>query len=171
MSNRALWYVIQTYYNAENKVKKRIEYLINTQQYPGLILQVEIPTTKNTINQAGKIKQVEQKLFPGYVFLKVVLIDNIRNAIRSIPGVVGFVGPGGEPVPLSTVETVKAGLKGHSNIFKESQNVIITDGPFENFTGRVTKKEDKGVKVSLNIFGREVEITFSPEQLESLEGE
>lgn len=167
--NRALWYVVQTYYNAEKRVKERIDYLAATDKYRGVILGAEIPITKKTVNRRGKIKQVEEKLFPGYVFVKAVLTDSVRNAIRNINGVAGFVGAGGDPVPVTPTEVARAGIADRiDSEFNAGDTVIIADGPFENFIGKVTKIEGRKINISLNMFGRDVEISFSPEQIKKL---
>jgi len=161
------WYVIHTYYNTEKRVKERIDYLAD--KYPGLVFRAEIPTIKKTLNKNGKIKQIEEKLFPGYVFIKAVLTDSVRSAIRSINGVTGFVGPGGEPTPITPAEVVRTGIADRADEeFKTGETVIITDGPFENFIGKITKIEGRNISVSLNMFGRDIEISFSGEQLEKL---
>lgn len=167
--NRALWYVVQTYYNAEKRVKERIDYMANTDKYFGLILRAEIPTVKRTVSRRGKTRQIEEKLFPGYVFVKAILTNSVRSAIKSINGVAGYVGPGGEPTPITPSEVIRAGITDRADSeFQKGDSVVIVDGPFENFVGKVKNSCKKGIKVVLNIFGREVEVSFSAEQLEKL---
>jgi len=163
---RALWYVVFTYYNAEKRVKEYINSLAKDERYKGLIIRAEVPTQKKIVSRGKKIKQVEEKMFPGYVFVKAVMTPEVMSAIRRVNGVAHFVGGGNMPEPITPAEIKRAGITDTADEeFKTGDAVMIIDGPFENFIGKITKINSSSIKVCLSMFGREVEIDFSPEQL------
>jgi transcriptional antiterminator NusG len=163
---RALWYAVFTYHNAEKRVKEYINSLAKDERYKGLIIRAEVPTQKKIVSRGKKIKQIEEKMFPGYVFVKAVMTPEVMSAIRRINGVAHFVGSGNMPEPITPAEIKRAGITDTANEeFKAGDIVMIIDGPFENFTGQITGINNSGIKVCLSMFGREVEIDFSPEQL------
>jgi transcriptional antiterminator NusG len=167
------WYVIQTLTNYEDKVKEKIEMIIkNNENYKGLILQAEVPTEQKIIKKGTQKKVINQKVFPGYVFVKMVMNSHTWYVIRNIRGVKGFVGAGKEPVPVSTNEIKAARIKDTTPVinFNTGENVIITEGPFENFIGIIKdiEQEKQKAKVELQIFGRNTLIEFNFTQLEKL---
>ncbi|KHO63267.1 transcription antitermination protein nusG [Thermoanaerobacter sp. YS13] len=167
---KALWYVIFTHYNAEKRVKEHINSLAKTEKYDGLIIKAEVPVQKKTVSVKGKIKQIKEKMFPGYVFVKAVMIPEVISAIRRVNGVTHFVGGGNMPEPITPAEIKRAGITDTvDEEFKAGDAVMIIDGPFENFIGKITKINGSSIKVCLSMFGREVEIDFSPEQLAKMQ--
>lgn len=166
---KPLWYVVFTHYNAEKRVKEYINNLAEDERYKGLIIRAEVPVQKKTVSRRGKIKQVEEKIFPGYVFVKAVMTPEVMAALKQVNGVAHFLGGGNDPVPITPAEVRRAGIQDNlSEKFKIGDTVMITDGPFENFIGKVTGIYKTSIKVFLTMFGREMEINFSPEQLERL---
>ena len=110
MSEAAKWYIIHTYSGYENKVKQDIEKVVENRKLHDLILEVQVPTETVTEITDGKTKELERKLFPGYVFLKMVYTDDTWHVVKNIRGATGFVGPGSEPTPLSEEEVAKMGV-------------------------------------------------------------
>lgn len=163
---KPMWYVIFTYHNAEKRVKEHINSLAKTEKYNGLIIKAEVPTQKKTVSRKGKIKQIEEKIFPGYVFVKVVMTDEVMAALRRVNGVAHFVGGGNMPEPITPAEAKRAGLIDSTNDeFKVGDTVTIIDGPFENFIGEIIEVNSSNIKVCLKMFGRDLGIDFSPEQI------
>ncbi|HHW57784.1 MAG TPA: transcription termination/antitermination protein NusG [Clostridia bacterium] len=163
------WYAVQTFTNYEKKIKQKIDMLTKKAEYKEKILRAEIPVQKRTVNKNGRIVEIEEKIFPGYVFIKMILDKNVWHAIKSINGVAGYVGPGGQPVPLTKEELVKIKIHDRGINVAEGDSVIITNGPFENFVGRVVEIRERDAGVVLSIFGRETKIYFSGEQLEKIQ--
>jgi transcriptional antiterminator NusG len=170
---KPLWYAIQTLQNYEEKVREKIEMLVkNNNNYQGVIFQIEVPAEEKTIIKNGSKKVKTQKLIPGYVFIKMVMTPEIQQAIRRIHGVKNFVGTDGIPVPISSSEIRRLGIKDtFMPLFNENETVIVTQGPFEKFIGTVkgVDPEKQKVKVELQIFGRNITIDFRIEQIEKLE--
>lgn len=164
------WYVIHTYSGHEGKVIDALKERIDAFGLKDVIAKLFIPTQEKIVIDAGKKKTVRERLFPGYVMVKMTLTDETWGAVRNTPGVTGFVGAGARPTPLpehevdailkfSRMEAPKFELK-----FKEGETVKIIDGPFTDFLGKVDEiDEEKGkVKVLVSVFGREtpVELDF-----------
>ncbi|AAM25279.1 transcriptional antiterminator NusG [Caldanaerobacter subterraneus subsp. tengcongensis MB4] len=163
---KPLWYVVFTYHNAEKRVEEHINSLAKTEKYDGLIIKAEVPVQKRTVSRRGKIKEIEEKIFPGYVFVKAVMTPEVMAAIRRINGVAHFVGGGNEPVPITPEEVKRARIQDDlSEEFKAGDTVMITDGPFENFIGKIIKIEGRKINIALSLFDREMGIDFSPEQI------
>ncbi|MEM3442705.1 MAG: transcription termination/antitermination protein NusG [Candidatus Bathyarchaeia archaeon] len=166
---KALWYALFTYYNAEKRVKEQINNLAKN-EYRGRIIKAEVPVQKITVSRGGKIKEVEEKIFPGYVFVKAVMTPEVMAALRRINGVAHFVGGGNEPVPITPAEVKRARIQDDlSEEFKVGDTVMIADGPFENFIGKIIKIEGRKINISLSMFGRDVGIDFSPEQIKKIQ--
>jgi len=168
------WYAVYTLPNYEEKVKERIKMLIvNNKNYKDTIFQVEIPVEEKITKEKGQKKIKTQKLFPGYVFIKIIMNDSTYRAIRNISGVKGFVGTGTEPIPLTREEIKRMGIKDVMPFvgFDVGETVIITEGPFENFIGVIKDidKEREKIKVELQIFGRNIMIDFNLNQLKRLQ--
>ncbi|MGH2331089.1 transcription termination/antitermination protein NusG [Thermoanaerobacter mathranii] len=167
------WYAIQTLQNYEEKVKEKIEMIVkNNNNYGNMVFQIEIPVEEKTIIKNGSRKVKKQKLIPGYVFIKMVMTPEIQQIIRRIHGVKNFVGTDGIPVPISSSEIKRLGIKDtFMPLFKENETVIVTQGPFEKFIGAVkgVDQEKQKIKVELQIFGRNITIDFGIEQIEKLE--
>ena len=133
------WYVAHTYSGYENKVKANIEKIVENRALGHLIFDVQIPVEKVIEVNGGVEKEVEYKIFPSYVLIKMVMTDESWHAVRNITGVTGFVGPGSRPTPLSdeevaalNIEEVQVKLS-----FEVGDTVDIIDGLFEGYNGTV----------------------------------
>ena len=105
MSENAKWYVIHTYSGYENAVKTSIEKFVNGRGMEDMILQMEIPVeTVKEVTESGETKEVERKVFPGYVLVKMVMTDDTWHLVRNVRGVTGFVGSANKPIPLTEEE-------------------------------------------------------------------
>lgn len=168
--NGARWYIIHTYSGHENKVAKNLKQRLQTLGFTDRIFDILVPT-RNTIRVSqGKKEEVEEKIFPGYVFVRMVIDDESWLLVRTTAGVTGFVGAGNRPTPISDKEVqaiqkfmaTKEPL--HKTSFSVSEAVKIIDGPFADFLGTIDEiDEAKGkLKVLVSIFGREtpVELDF-----------
>ena len=172
MAGTAKWYVVHTYSGYENTVKATIEKTIQSRQLQEQILVVSIPMeTVTEITESGVSKTYDRKLYPGYVFIKMVYSDDTWHVIRSIRGVAGFVGPAGEdPIPLTEDEVYAMGVEKREIVvnYDIGDTVRILDGPFSSFTGTVEAIEvDKNsVSVVVTMFGRETSVEFELDQVE-----
>ena len=172
MAEAARWYVVHTYSGYENTVKATIEKTVQSRGLQEQILTVSIPMeTVTEITEAGVSKTYDRKLYPGYVFVKMVYSDNTWHAIRSIRGVAGFVGTAGEdPSPLTEDEVYEMGVEKREIVvnYAVGDTVRILDGPFSSFTGIVEEIEvDKNsVSVVVTMFGRETSVEFELDQIE-----
>ena len=110
MSEEAKWYVVHTYSGYENKVKGNIEKVVENRNLQELIPEVRIPMEKVTEVKDNKPSEVEKKLFPSYVLVKMVLTDDSWYIVRNTRGVTGFVGPASKPVPLTEKEVAALGV-------------------------------------------------------------
>ncbi len=172
MAEAAKWYVVHTYSAYENTVKATIEKTVQSRGLQEQILSVSIPMeTVTEITDAGVSKTYERKLYPGYVFVKMVYSDNTWHAVRSVRGVSGFVGSSGdEPIPLTEDEVYAMGVEKREIVVNYSvgDTVRILDGPFSSFTGTVEAIDvDKNsVDVVVTMFGRETSVEFELDQIE-----
>ena len=173
MAETAKWYVVQTSSGYENMAKITIEKkLEKNPKYQDMILTVSIPTeTVTEITESGNSKTFERKLYPCYIFVKMVYSDETWHFIRNVRGVTGFVGPFGEdPTPLSEDEVYEMGVEKREIVvnYAVGDSVRILDGPFSSFTGTVESIEvDKNsVSVVVTMFGRETSVDFELDQVE-----
>ena len=172
MAEAAKWYVVHTYSAYENTVKATIEKTVQSRGLQDQILTVSIPMeTVTEITESGVSKTYDRKLYPGYVFVKMVYSDNTWHAIRGVRGVSGFVGPAGDdPVPLTEEEVYAMGVEKREIVVNYSvgDTVRILDGPLSSFTGTVESIElDKNaVNVIVSMFGRETAVEFELDQVE-----
>ena len=172
MAEAAKWYVVHTYSAYENTVKATIEKTVQSRGLQDQILTVSIPMeTVTEITESGVSKTYDRKLYPGYVFVKMVYSDNTWHAIRGVRGVSGFVGPAGDdPVPLTEEEVYAMGVEKREIVvnYAVGDTVRILDGPFSSFTGTVEAIEvDKNsVSVVVTMFGRETSVEFELDQVE-----
>ena len=111
MADEAKWYVVHTYSGYENKVADSIVNAVENRQLHDLIYEVKIPTEKVTEIKDNEKKEVERKLFPSYVLVKMIMTDDSWYVVRNIRGVTGFVGPGSKPVPLTEAEIARFGVE------------------------------------------------------------
>ena len=133
------WYVAHTYAGYENKVKTSLERIVENRGLGHLIYDVRIPVEIVREVKDGKDQEVELKVFPSYVLVKMTMNDESWHAVRNITGVTGFVGPGSRPTPLSDeeVEALNIDQKRVELSFKEGDSVEIVSGLFEGFSGTV----------------------------------
>ncbi len=168
-----LWYVVHTYSGYENKVKNNIEKIVENRSLEHLIMEVKIPV-ENVVEVNGKEeKEVERKLFPSYVLVKMVMNDDSWHIIRNTTGVTGFVGPGSKPVPLTDKEVEALGVetKVIEVNYTVGDSVKICDGPLTGFIGLVEEisPDKKKVTVSASMFGRETTVELDSTQVKPLD--
>lgn len=172
MSEEAKWYVVHTYSGYENKVKANIEKLVENRKLHDQIVEVIVPLHKVLEDKNGVRKEVEKKLFPGYVLLKMFMNDETWYVVRNTRGVTGFVGPGSKPVPLSETEIKAMGidLEFFQIDVEIGDSVRVTDGPFEGSVGIVKEihEHKRTLIVNLSIFGRETPVELELSKLEKL---
>ena len=172
MAEAAKWYVVHTYSGYENTVKATIEKTVQSRQLQNEIITVAIPQeTVTEITDAGVTKTYDRKLYPGYVFVKMVYSDDTWHVIRNVRGVAGFVGASGsDPFPLSDEEVYEMGVEKKEIVvsYTVGDTVKILDGPLSSFTGVVESMEvDKNsVSVIVSMFGRETPVEFELDQIE-----
>ena len=141
------WYVAHTYSGYENKVKSSIERIVENRGLGHLIFDVQVPVEiTRTVNDKGVEREVETKVFPSYVLVKMVMTDESWHVVRNITGVTGFVGPGSKPVPLTEAEVEALHVESHKEDvgFQIGDAVSIISGMFEGYSGTVQDiSEDK----------------------------
>ncbi len=167
----AKWYVLHTYSGYENAVKAAIEKSVVNRHCEDMILQMEIPMEKVTeVTESGVMKEVERKVFPGYVLIKMVLTDETWHLVRNIRGVTGFVGEANKAIPLSEEEVAALGVERHEIVvlYQVGDTVRITDGPLSSFKGIVEaiEPEKNSVSVLVSMFGRETPVELELDQVE-----
>lgn len=169
-SKERRWYVLHTYSGYEETVAKNLKQRIESLDMQDKIFSVMVPKEKKIKIKGGKRKTVEEKIFPGYVLVEMIVTDDSWYVVRNTPSVTGFVGSGTIPTPLGEDEIKKIkkrmGVeepKYHIDV-ASGDAVKIIDGPFKEFDGKVSYvDEEKGkVKVLVAMFGREtpVELDF-----------
>ena len=170
----ANWYVVHTYSGYENKVKANIEKTIENRKLQDQILEVSVPLETAYELKNGVKKQVQRKLFPGYVLLHMEMNDETWYVVRNTRGVTGFVGPGSKPVPLTEAEMKSMGLMKEAEFtvdFNEGDVATIVSGPFEGSQGIISaiNLHKQSVTVNIEMLGREtpVEIDFTDVRVEN----
>ena len=171
MSDSAKWYVIHTYSGYENAVKTSIEKFVTGRSMEDKILRMEIPMeTVTEVTDSGAAKEVERKVFPGYVLIKMVMTDDTWHLVRNVRGVTGFVGSANKPIPLTEEEVLAMGMEKHEIVVKYNvgDHVRIVDGPLASFTGVVEEiePEKNRVSVMVSMFGRETPVDLELDQVE-----
>ncbi|MCI5740440.1 MAG: transcription termination/antitermination protein NusG [Lachnospiraceae bacterium] len=163
----AHWYVVHTYSGYENKVKANIDKTIENRHLEDQILEVRVPMQDVVELKNGAKKQVQKKMFPGYVLINMVMNDDTWYVVRNTRGVTGFVGPGSKPVPLTEAEMRPLGIKSDNIVvdFAEGDMVVVTGGVWKDTMGVIqTMNHNKQiVTINVELFGREtpVEISFA----------
>ena len=172
MAENAKWYVVHTYSGYENAVKTTIEKFVVGRHLEDMIVDIQIPLeTITEITDSGAAKEVERKVFPGYVLIKMVMTDDTWHLVRNVRGVTGFVGEASnKPIPLTEEEVLSLGMEKHEIVvmYKEGDRVRISDGPLESFTGVVDEidAEKNKVTVVVSMFGRETPVELELDQVE-----
>ena len=174
MSDDAKWYVIHTYSGYENAVKTSIEKFVTGRNMEDMILRMEIPMeTVTEVTDSGATKEVERKVFPGYVLIKMVMTDETWHLVRNVRGVTGFVGSANKAIPLTEEEVLDLGIEKHEIVVKYAvgDNVRIIDGPMNSLCGIVEELDipKNRVSVKVSMFGREMPVELELDQVESLE--
>lgn len=173
MPEDARWYVVHTYSGYENKVASNLEKTVENRQLQDLIQEIRVPTELVTEIKDNKKREVERKIFPGYVLVKMALTDESWYVVRNIRGCTGFVGPSSKPIPLTDEEVEKLGVeqKTVEVSYNVGDSVRIVDGPLEGFVGVVEEIElDKNrVRVTVSMFGRETPVELELDQAETVE--
>ncbi len=172
--SEARWYVVHTYSGYENKVASTLMTTVENRGLSDMIQDVKVPTEIVTeIKDDSTTKEVERKLFPGYVFVKMVYTDETWYVVRNIRGCTGFVGPSSKPVPLTEAEVYRMGVETRvvEVSYKVGDQVRIIDGPLEDFVGIVDELDtDKNyVRVTISMFGRETPVELELNQAEAIE--
>ena len=166
----AKWYVVHTYSGYENKVMSTLITTVENRGLQDMILDVKVPTETVVEEKDGVQKETEHKLYPGYVFIKMVYTDETWYVVRNIRGCTGFVGPSSKPVPLTDTEVYNMGVE--KRVVEVSYNVgdevKIIDGPPEDFVGVVEEMgiEKDYVRVTVSMFGRETPVELEIGQAE-----
>jgi len=166
------WYVIHTYSGYEDAVAKNLKQRVESLGMEDKIFNVLVPKEKKIKIKGGKRKTVEEKIYPGYVLVEMIVTDDSWYVVRNTPNVTGFVGVGTTPMPVSLkeVDTLKKrmGVEApqHNLELKVGDAVKIIDGPFKDFDGKVSAIDpNRGkIKVLVNMFGRD-----TPVELDSLQ--
>lgn len=173
MSDEARWYVVHTYSGYENKVATDIEKTVENRKLHDLFSEVKIPTETVMELKDNKKREVERKIFPGYVLVKMVMTDESWYVVRNTRGVTGFVGPGSKPVPLTEAEVAKLGVE-HKNIevnFAVGDSVKVCDGYLEGFIGVVDEIDAQNalIRLTVSMMGKDVPVELELDQIEPLE--
>lgn len=172
MSDTAKWYVVHTYSGYENKVAMNIETVVQNRNLQDLIHEVRVPTETVTEIKDNKKREVERKIFPGYVLVKMVMTDDSWYVVRNTRGVTGFVGPESKPLPLTEEEVLGLGIETREIEidYAVGDTVRIVDGPLESFVGVVEEidTEKDMVKVKVSMFGRETPVELELDQIETV---
>lgn len=157
--SQAKWYVIQTMSGYENKVATDLATMVENRKMQDLIVDIKIPTEKVTEVKDDKVREVERKIFPGYVLIKMIVTNDSWYVVRNIHGCTGFVGPEAKPVPLTEEEVASLGVEKHSVEvgYNVGDRVVIISGPLKDFAGVVKEINvaENSVSVGIDAFGRE----------------
>lgn len=170
------WYVIHTYSGYEEAVAKNLKQRVESFKMEDKIFDVIVPREKKIRIKDGKRKEVEEKLYPGYVLVEMVVTDESWYVVRNTPNVSGFVGSGITPVPVSKKEVdilmkrVKQDVPQFKINVEVGDVVKVTDGPFKDFDGKISEvdKEKGKVKVLVNMFGRDTSVELDSLQIKKL---
>jgi transcriptional antiterminator NusG len=170
------WYAIHTYAGYENAVVRNLKQRIDSLGMQNKIFQVLVPTEKKIKIKGGKKTEEEEKIYPGYVLVDMVVDDESWYVVRNTPRVTGFVGSGVTPVPLERPEIDELMRRMATDVVKHTIDlqagdaVIVKEGPFKEVEGKVGEvDEQKGtVKVLVSMFGREVPVELDPSQVQRI---
>ena len=177
MSDAAKWYVVHTYSGYENKVASSIEKAVENRKLHDLIQAVNIPNAKDVEGKDGKSREVERKLYPGYVLVKMIMTDETWYLVRNTRGCTGFLGQdksrGYKPIPLTEEEIIAMVVqKREIEVnYAAGDSVRVIDGALAGFIGVVSSVEpDKNkVNVTVSMFGRETPVELELDQVETLD--
>ncbi len=172
----AKWYVIHTYSGHEKKVALTLKQRVEALGLLNKVFKVMIPTQEKIVVSEGKKRKVEERIYPGYILVQMVLNDDVWYTVRSTRGVTGFVGTGTNPAPLAEVEVqtlmkvMTMDTPKFETKFSTGDSVKIVEGPFTDFLGKIDEvNEEQGkVKVLVSVFGRETPVELDFTQVKSL---
>jgi len=172
-TNEAKWYILHTYSGYENKVMTNILTLVENRGLQHLIEEVMVPTeTVTETTDSGKTKQVEMKLYPCYVYVKMVMTDESWYICRNTRGVTGFVGPGSKPIPLTEEEVANLGVSQQitDGAYKVGEIVTVTSGPLDGYEAVVKEIDEVNAKVvvTVSMFGRDTPATLDLSSIKKL---
>ena len=170
------WYVLHTYSGYEENVKSNLEQRIESFTMQDKIFSVLVPKEKKIKIKNSKRTVVEEKIFPGYVLVEMIVTDDSWYVVRNTPNVTGFVGSGTTPTPIDQSEVdallkrMTASEPQHHIDLEVNQPVRITDGPFKNFEGKISNvDQERGkVKVLITMFGRETPVELDAMQVKKV---
>ena len=167
--SQARWYVVHTYSGYENKVASDLATMVESRGMQDLIQDIKIPTETVTEIKDDVKREVERKIFPGYVLIKMIVTDDSWYVVRNIRGCTGFVGPASKPVPLTDAEVAALGVEKHSVQvgYSEGDTVKIISGPLEGYSGVIRSIDlaNNNVCVVLSMFGRETPVELELDQI------
>ena len=170
MNEQAKWYVVHTFSGYENKVATDLATIVENRHLQDQIHEISIPTETVVEIKDNQRKEVERKIFPGYVLVKMIMSDENWFVVRNVRGCTGFVGPNGKPVPLTEKEIASLGVEKKEIIvnYAVGDLVRIQDGPLSGFTGTVESidVEKNAVNVIVSMFGRETSVEFELDMIE-----
>ena len=170
------WYVIHTYSGYEDAVARNLKQRIESLGMEGKIFSVLVPKERKIKIKNGKRKLIEEKIYPGYVLVEMVVTDDSWYVVRNTPNVTGFVGAGTTPIPVSgdEIEYLKKRMGTDAPQYDIQVTVgdvvKITDGPFKDFEGKVSAiDQERGkIKVLVNMFGRDTPVELDSLQIKKL---
>ena len=170
------WYVLHTYSGYEESVSKNLKQRIESLGMEDKIFNIIVPKEKKIKIKKGKRKVSEEKIYPGYILVEMIVTDDSWYVVRNTPNVTGFIGAGTIPIPVSKeeIESLKKRMEVDEpqyNIDVEIGDMVkITDGPFKDFDGQVSEiDEEKGkIKVLVNMFGRDTPVELDYLQIKKL---
>ena len=170
------WYVAHTYSGYENKVKANLEKIIENRGLGHLIFDIRIPVEIVIEKNGDAEKEVENKLFPCYVYVKMIMNEESWHAVRNITGVTGFVGPGSRPTPLSDEEVAALSIEQEQQIklsFNVGDTVTVCGGLFEGYTGtvQVISEDLKNVTVLIKRGNRDMPVELETSEVKLLESQ
>ncbi len=173
------WYVINTYSGHEKKVKANLEHRIDSMGQQQRFRRVVVPTEQVIENKDGQKVQTEKRILPGYVLVNMNLTDDSWTVVKNTPGVTGFAGPAGKPVPLSQSDVdrllhtgVAAADRPRSQVeFALGESVKVTSGPLSDFDGEIVdvNPEQQKLKVLVDIFERQVPVELAFDQVKKID--
>ena len=168
------WYVVHTYSGYENKVKTNLEKIVENRKLQDLIFDIKVPT--EIVVEAmdnNKTKEVERKLFPGYVLVKMIMNDETWYVVRNVRGVTGFVGPASKPVALTEEEVKELGVEKRTIDVKYNigDSIRVNSGPLAGNIGYVEEfsPDKRKVRVMVSMFGREMPVELDFNQLDPID--
>lgn len=163
----ARWYVAHTYSGYENKVMTNLEKIVENRNLHHLIFDIRVPTETIIESDGGTEREVESKIFPSYVLIKMIMSDESWHVVRNITGVTGFVGPGSKPSPLTDeeVEAIISEKKTTVSALKVGDEVEIIDGIFTGYSGRLDEVSGDEVTVIISSVGRDMPIKAEMKQI------